>query len=105
MQDKKRDVGWLYNSNWPHGAHGLCLPDSKLFYASGALIFHAVSSHDSFFPQRKIAGIKKRTSCDRLVHCATEFRLQAEGDEGRGSTGREGGKVRMKTVHSRVFAC
>lgn len=60
MQDKKRDVGWLYNSNWPHGAHGLCQPDSKLFYASGALIFHTVSSHDSFFPQRKIAGIKKK---------------------------------------------
>lgn len=67
----------------------LCQPDSKLFYASGALIFHTVSSHDSPFPQRKIAGRKKkRTPCDRLVHCATEFRLQAEGDEER--RGREG---------------
>lgn len=69
----------------------LCQPDSKLFYASGALIFHTVSSHDSPFPQRKIAGMKKRrTPCDRLVHCATEFRLQAEGDEGRGRARREG---------------
>lgn len=38
----------------------LCQPDSKLFYASGALIFHTVSSHDSPFPQRKIAGMKKK---------------------------------------------
>lgn len=74
----------------------LCQPDSKLFYASGALIFHTVSSHDSLFPQRKIAGIekkKRRTPCDRLVHCAAEFRLQAVGDEGRG-------RAKMETVHS-----
>ena len=32
----------------------------KLFYASGALIFHTVSSHDSPFPQRKIAGMEKK---------------------------------------------
>lgn len=38
----------------------LCQPDSKLFYASGALIFHTVSSHYSPFPQRKIAGMKKK---------------------------------------------
>lgn len=37
-----------------------CQPDPKLFYASGALIFHTVSSHDSPFPQRKIAGMKKK---------------------------------------------
>lgn len=79
----------------------LCQPDSKLFYASGALIFHTVSSHDSLFPQRKIAGMekkkkkrkKRRTPCDRLVHCAAEFRLQAEGDEGRG-------RAKMETAHS-----
>lgn len=40
----------------------LCQPDSKLFYASGALIFHTVSSHYSPFPQRKIAGMKKKDS-------------------------------------------
>lgn len=40
----------------------LCQPDSKLFYASGALIFHTVSSYDSPFPQRKIAGMKKKDS-------------------------------------------
>lgn len=28
MQDNKRDAGWLHNSNRPHGAHGLCQPDS-----------------------------------------------------------------------------
>lgn len=28
-----------------------------------------------------------------MLHCATEFRLQAEGDEGRGRAGREGGRV------------
>lgn len=90
MLDERWDMGQLYHSNWPHGACALCQPDSKLFYASGALIFHTVSSHDSLFPQRKIAvdqkkkeKRKKRTPSDRLVHCTTEFRLQAEGDEGR----------------------
>lgn len=43
-----------------HGAGTPCQPDSKLFYASGALIFHTVSSHDSLFPQRKIGGRKKK---------------------------------------------
>lgn len=68
----------------------------KLFYASEALIFHTVSSHYSPFPQRKIAGIKKRTPSDRLVQCTTEFRLQAEGDEERekGEEGRKGEAVR-----------
>lgn len=42
------------------GAGAPCQPDSKLFYASGALIFHTVSSHDSLFPQRKIGGMEKK---------------------------------------------
>lgn len=85
------------------GAGAPCQPDSKLFYASGALIFHTVSSHDSLFPQRKIGGMEKkkvrrvsgdgggRTPCDRLVGCVPEFRLQGEGD---------GVVVGVETVHS-----
>lgn len=42
------------------GAGAPCQPDFKLFYASGALIFHTVSSHDSLFPQRKIGGMEKK---------------------------------------------
>lgn len=44
-----------------HGAGTPCQPDSKLFYASGALIFHTVSSHDSLFPQRKIGRMEKKS--------------------------------------------
>lgn len=80
------------------------LQDSKLFYASEALIFHTVSSHYPPFPQRKIARIKKktRTPCDRLVHCATVFRLQAKGDEGKeAQEGRNGGG--MKTGNGRTL--
>lgn len=78
--DERRDAGRLYHSGRASRSRALCQPDSKLFYASGALIFHTVSSHDSPFPQRKIArDEKKRTPCDRLVHCAAEFRLQAGG--------------------------
>lgn len=93
-----------YNAGWQtgHGAASslklaswspvlLASQTPKLFYASGALIFHTVSSHDSPFPQRKIAGMKKRTLCDRLVHCATEFRLQSEGEREEREI-REGGR-------------
>lgn len=81
--DERRDAGRLYRSGRASRSRALCQPDSKLFYASGALIFHTVSSHDSPFPQRKIArDEKKRTPCDRLVHCAAEFRLQAGGGGG-----------------------
>lgn len=64
----------------------------KLFYASGALIFHTVSSHYTPFPQRKIAGMEKKKGLPVIDwSTATEFRLQAEGDEERGRAGgREG---------------
>lgn len=108
MQNERRDMGRLYHSNWPHGAHALCQPVPKLFYASGALIFHTVSSHDSPFPQRKIAGIKKKKGLP-VIDCSTALlnsgykqrEMRGEGEQG----GREGGWVRMKTVHSGVFAC
>lgn len=97
--DERQDTGWLYRSGRASASSALCQLDSKFFYASGALIFHTVSSHDSPFPQRKIArDKKKRTPCDRLVHCATEFWLHAVG--GLGGVKRVGG-----IVHSGVFAC
>lgn len=59
---RMRDGTWGgFNTQTSHMEPSvLCQPDSKLFYASGALIFHTVSSHYSPFPQRKIAGMKKR---------------------------------------------
>ncbi len=82
----------------------LCQPDSKLFYASGALIFHTVSSHDSPFPQRKIAGMKKEGLpvidwSTALLNSGYKLReMRREWDQG-------GGRGRMKTVHSGAFAC
>lgn len=58
--DERRDAGRLYHSGRASRSHALCQPDFKLFYASGALIFHTVSSHDSPFPQRKIARDEKK---------------------------------------------
>lgn len=76
----------------------LCQPDSKLFYASGALIFHTVSSHYSPFPQRKIAGKKKKGLpvidwSTALLYSGYKLREMREGGEQGGRDER-----RMKMV-------
>lgn len=50
------------------------------------------------FLRGKLPGWKKQTPYDRLVLCATEFRLQAGGEEKKGRARRE--EERMKMVHS-----
>lgn len=81
----------------------LCQPVPKLFYASGALIFHTVSSHDSPFPQRKIAGIKKKGL--PMIDWSTALLNSGYKQGEMSGEGEQGGRVRMKTAHSGVFAC
>lgn len=79
--DERRDAGRLYRPGRPRRAAlsasqtlSYSMPVEHWF---STLLAHMIPP----FLRGKLPGMKKRTPCDRLVHCAAEFRLQ-EGEEG-----------------------
>lgn len=98
--DERRDVGWLYHSNWPHGARR-SLPARLPSYSMpvehwfSTLLAHIIPP----FLRGKLPGWKKKKdslwSIGRLqLNSGYKLReMRREGEQ-------EGGRVRMKTVHS-----